>query len=43
MPPALQGLLDPAHTAVITSECQEGIIGKRVASGRSSKPCKVEG
>jgi nicotinamidase-related amidase len=27
MPPDLHGLLDPAYTAVLTSECQEGIIG----------------
>lgn len=28
MPLELSQLLDPAHTAVLTSECQEGIIGE---------------
>lgn len=28
MPPALHELIDPAHTALVTSECQNGVLGK---------------
>jgi hypothetical protein len=28
MPLDLQALLSPAHTALVTQECQEGVIGK---------------
>jgi nicotinamidase-related amidase len=31
MPVDLHALLDPAHTALVTQECQEGVIGKRSA------------
>jgi nicotinamidase-related amidase len=27
MPPDLRALLDPAHTAVVTQECQKGVLG----------------
>ena len=43
MPLELSQLLDPAHTAVLTSECQEGIIGAASRLGTLAEAARATG
>ena len=42
MPPELRDLIDPAHTAVVTQECQKGVLGSDVVFPQLAEMARAE-
>ncbi|MEX0875150.1 MAG: cysteine hydrolase [Actinomycetota bacterium] len=42
MPAALRDVVDPAHTAVVTQECQKGVIGREVVFPQLAETARAE-